>query len=252
MIKIAITDYDGTLKDLKAGEVPKSNVEAIHKWRKAGNKFGIATGRNLNLLELEIKNYDITLDFIICVNGAVIIDKDKNIIHSVRIKPEIMKNFVKLPMVNNSENPMIVFCERYAFSIRPYPEMPIELVPEISFEEVVQREDVVQFGIKFKTYEEPLKAKEELSKEFPMLGGNPNRNFLDINISGVNKKYGVSKLLELMNWQECPVFVIGDDNNDLPMIQHFKGYTVKTAAPFMQEAANKVYNSVGDMLLQNL
>ena len=251
-MKIAITDYDGTLRDFKSGVVPQSNIEAIQKWRKAGNKFGIATGRNISMLDFELKNYDITLDFVVCVNGAVVLDKERHILHSVRIPLSIVKEFIKLPLVTDSDNQLIVFCERKIFSIRPYSEMPIELVPKISFEDLLQREDIVQFGIKFKTAEEALKMKEDLPKIFPMLGGNPNRNYLDINMSGVDKKYGISQLLKVMNWQDCPLFVIGDDSNDLPMIEEYKGYTVKTAAPFMHEAAAKVYDSVGDMLLNNI
>ncbi len=250
-MKIAISDFDGTLKDFNAG-VPKLNIEAIHKWRKVGNKFGIATGRNLKMLLFDLKNYDITLDFAICVNGAVIVDGDKDILHSVKIPPSVMENFIKLPMVKDVDNPMIVFCERKIFSIRPYPEMPLALTPEITLEEAAKRDDVVQFGIKFKTADEPVEAIKKLAREFPMLGGNQNRNFLDINISGVNKRYGIEKLIELMSWQDCPFFVIGDDKNDLPMIECFNGYTVKNAAPFMHEAANKVYDTVGDMLLDNL
>ena len=251
-MKIAITDYDGTLKDIKSGVVPQFNVEAIQKWRKSGNKFGIATGRNISMLDFELKNYDITLDFVVCVNGAVVLDKERNILHSVRIPTSIVKEFTKLPIVTDADNQIIVFCERSVFSIRPYSEMPIELVPKISFEELLQRDDVVQFGIKFKTAEESLKMKEDLPKIFPMLGGNPNRNYLDINMSGVNKKYGISQLLKMMNWQDYPLFVIGDDSNDLPMIKEYNGYTVKTAAPFMHEAAVKIYNSVGDMLIENI
>ena len=252
MMKIAISDYDGTLRELKEGVVPKSNIEAIQKWRKAGNKFGIATGRNISMLDFELKNYDITLDFVICVNGAVVLDKERNILHSVKIPPSIVSEFIELPIVTDSDNQIIVFCERKIFSIRPYSEMPIELVPKISFDELIKRDDVVQFGIKFKTAEEALKMKEDLPKIFPMLGGNPNRNYLDINMSGVSKKYGIAQLLKIMNLQDCPLFVIGDDSNDLPMIEEYNGYTVKTAAPFMHEAAVKVYDSVGDMLIENI
>ena len=250
-MKIAISDFDGTLKNFNNG-IPSSNVEAIHRWRKAGNKFGIATGRNIKMLDFDLKNYDITLDFVICVNGGVVFNKDKEILNSVKISSEIMKDFVKLPMVRDVSNPMIVFCERTVFSIRPYPGIPLELIPEISFEEVVKREDVVQFGIKFETVEEASAANAQLEKSFPMLGGNQNRNFLDINMRGVNKRYGVDKLLEIMNWQDDEVFVIGDDKNDLPMIRKYKGYTVKNAAPEIQAEATKVYETVGALLLDNI
>ena len=250
-MKIAISDFDGTLKDFNNG-VPLSNIEAIHKWRKNGNKFGIATGRNLKMLDFDLKNYDITLDFVICVNGAVIANKNREILHSIKIPQATMIEFVNLPMVRDVNNPMIVFCERTVFSIRPYPEMPLELTPEISFEEVIERDDVVQFGIKFESVEEATSARMQLEKSFPILGGNQNRNFLDINMRGVNKKYGVEKLLEIMNWQNHEVLVIGDDKNDLPMIRHYNGFTVKTAAPEVITEAAKVYETVGALLLDNI
>ena len=163
-----------------------------------------------------------------------------------------MSKFIKLPIIKDSDYRVIVFCEHKIFAIRPYPEMPEELTPVITLEEAAKREDVVQFGIKFNDFEEPRKMIELLKKEFPMLGGNQNRNFLDINMNYVNKKYGVEQLIKLMNWQSSPVLVIGDDLNDLPMIKHFKGYTVERAAKFMHEAATKVYKSVGDMLMDNM
>ncbi len=248
-MKIAVSDFDGTLKGFDE-MIPKKNIEAIQKWRAAGNKFGLATGRNLKLLEIDIKNYDITFDFIICVNGGVIADEKKEIIHSVKIPSEVRRNFLKT--VKEIKNPMIVFCEKTAYSIRPYPEMPIELIPEITFEEVIKRDDVVQFGIKFENAEEAAKSKEKLEREFSMLGGNQNRQFLDINMRGVNKKYGVEKLLEIKKWENCPIYVIGDDANDLPMISRFNGYTVKNSAQFMHKEAKKIYESVGEMLLENI
>ena len=251
-MKIAISDFDGTLKDFNMG-VPRSNIEAIHKWRKAGNKFGIATGRNVTMLDFELQNYDITLDFLICVNGAVIFDKDRNILKSVKISPQIIKDFFEAPLIKDADNPMTVFCERTVFTMRrPYPDIPSELVSEISVDEAMRRDDVVQFGIKFADADAAKRAMEQIESQFPMLGGNPNRQFLDINMRGINKKTGINQLLTLMNWNDNPLFVIGDDKNDLPMITHFKGYTVKTALPSIQAAASKVYNSVGNMLLDNL
>ena len=250
-IKIAVTDFDGTLSPFKE-RIPDENIKAIHKWRSAGNKFGIATGRCLDFIEFDLKNYDITLDFLICVNGAVVFNKNREILHSVTIPIDVMKEFIKLPLVKDSGLPLIVLCERNSYSIRPYPEVPADIVPTLTLEEAAAREDVVQFGIRFETVEDTVKAIAEIQKDFPMLGGNPNRNYLDINIKPVDKKYGIERLLELMHWQDNQIFVIGDDINDLPMIKHFKGFTVKNAAPLVRDAALKIYNSVGEMLIEQI
>ena len=56
----------------------------------------------------------------------------------------------------------------------------------------------------------------------------------------------------MTGWQPEETLFIGDDQNDLPAVKYFHGYTVETAEPFMKEAATKVYLSVGDMLLADL
>ena len=69
---------------------------------------------------------------------------------------------------------------------------------------------------------------------------------------GVSKSQGIAKLLELMNWQNAEVYAIGDESNDLPMLEAYDGFTVNTAREVIKEKARAVYPSVGGMLLANL
>ena len=57
------------------------------------------------------------------------------------------------------------------------------------------------------------------------------------------------KLLEIMHWQDCPLFVIGDDSNDLPMIEeleraliNFPGTVIfsEDDRAFLQAVANRI------------
>ena len=41
-MKILGSDYDGTLT---CGGIEETKIAAIHRWREAGNRFGIVTGR---------------------------------------------------------------------------------------------------------------------------------------------------------------------------------------------------------------
>ena len=49
-----------------------------------------------------------------------------------------------------------------------------------------------------------------------------------------------------MGWQGAEIFAIGDEVNDLPMIEAFNGYTVTTARDAIKAKAR------GAMLLANL
>ena len=55
-----------------------------------------------------------------------------------------------------------------------------------------------------------------------------------------------------MGWQDAEIFAIGDEVNDLPMIEAFSGYTVETARDAIKAKARCAYESVGAMLLANL
>lgn len=65
-------DFDGTL--CLKGDISVENLVAIRKWQAAEHKFGLVTGRNLHLVEVGLKGYDIRLDLCVGLKGAVIFD----------------------------------------------------------------------------------------------------------------------------------------------------------------------------------
>ena len=80
----------------------------------------------------------------------------------------------------------------------------------------------------------------------------PNGCSVDITPAGVSKSQGIDTLLELMGWQQAEVFAIGDETNDLPMLEAYDGFTVDTARDAIKEKARAVYGGVGDMLVDNI
>jgi hypothetical protein len=51
-----------------------------------------------------------------------------------------------------------------------------------------------------------------------------------------------------MGWKAPKLFVIGDESNDLPMLEAFGGYTVDSARPEIKEKAKASFPNVGAML----
>ena len=80
----------------------------------------------------------------------------------------------------------------------------------------------------------------------------PNGCSVDITPAGVSKSQGIEKLREVMGWQQAEVFAIGDETNDLPMLEAYDGFTVDTARDAIKEKARAVYGGVGDMLVDNI
>lgn len=251
-MKIAATDFDGTLCPI--GEpIPAENIKAIKAWQVAGNKFGIATGRGLTLIREAIERYaDWRPDFLVCNNGAVSVDGEGQMIHCKAIASDVLRGVLAMPIMQDESHSLLVFTARSVRSIRPNPDIPAELIPPITLAETLALPDVVQLSMKLATPEEAQQVSAAIHAAYPSLGGNINRSYLDINAVEADKGWGLQQMLGASEWKSSELLVIGDDKNDLPMIERFNGFTVATAKPFMQAAASKVYPTVGAMLRANM
>lgn len=252
--KVAASDFDGTI--YRGLSIAAEDIAAIRLWRRAGNKFGIVTGRPLVMLEPILKMFGLAVDFTICDNGAIIHDGDGQIIFQSEIDKKILLDIMAEPLSSRSlhfafESAEKFFCiivkerswvraemERWHFPLEFIELAQIPSLPKIN-----------QLAMGFESPEEAQAAADALNQKFgDKIFAQKNHDSLDIVAAGLNKAQGVENLLELMNWRGADVFVIGDEANDLPMIKKFRGYTVATAKDFVKREACAVVNSVGDML----
>ena len=252
-MKIAFSDYDGTLAVPGEG-VPTETLDAIHAWRSAGNKFGIVTGRDHSLIAMETAAYEIPVDFYICCNGAAIHDAEGNAVALTHLSRTAMERFFASKHVRTYEGGMLFFTDACAYSYRLRSDVPPScLTPLDRVEDALNLENVVQMGMRFADRTETLAAFAAIDADFPdTFTGNMNRQFLDLNTAGVNKSTGIADLVRRSGWEDADLLIIGDDRNDLAMIEAYNGFTVKHAQPFMHEAARAVYGSVGAMLRDHL
>ena len=252
-MKIAFSDYDGTLSVPHEG-VAAETITAIHEWRSAGNKFGIVTGRDHSLIAMETRAHNIPVDFYICCNGAAIHQPDGTPILSTPLSCAVMKDFFHSEHVCNYTDGMLFFTPERAYTYRLRTDVPPSfLTPLSEIEEALHLKDVVQMGMRFRDRDETLAAFAAIDADFPnVFTGNMNRQFLDLNRAGINKSTGIADFIRHMGWESHELLIIGDDRNDLAMIEEYGGYTVRRAQPFMHEAARAVYDSVGAMLRDHL
>jgi Cof subfamily protein (haloacid dehalogenase superfamily) len=248
-MKIAATDFDGTLYTHEHG-VTDSDLSAIQEWRQAGNKFGIVTGRGLKLILLETSRWQIPVDFFVCTNGAAIFDGQQKLLQEHALSSGLMRRFLQLPFLKDGQQPLLIFTDRDAYSYHFQPRVAVkELRPVPQLDLVPEFKAVTQISMEFADQAQTEKAVAEIEHAFSgTLQCNVNRCFVDVNISGTNKYNGLKALQECLDWQDAPLYPIGDDRNDLPMIEGYDGFTVTRAKPFMHEAAQAVYPSVGSML----
>lgn len=254
-MKIVASDFDGTLY-YKDKDVMQTDLAAIARWRIAGNMFGIATGRGLSLIMKRLRQFAIPFDFLVCTNGAAIFDVKLQVLSSHPMPVVAMRTLLDEPVVRRSHY-ILFFTTREAMIYRPYEEFKDDLkeleIPELNVDEMRQLSDVIQVSLLYSTIEETMQVRDALQERFAnVLCVNRNRCFIDITVDGIDKGVGLQELLRLQHWEDVPLLTIGDDENDLPMIERFDGYTVQSATPAIQQKAIKVYDSVGKFLNEQI
>ena len=257
-MKIAASDYDGTL--FRNDEIAAEDARGVHAWRAAGHKFGVVTGRDYGMLVPQLHHYGVEFDYAVCNNGGIIHDAAGHVLHQEKIAARVLHAIVAEPGVRRSLHfafsaPGRTFLchDREGSWIMREAEQWDFPVVKITEEEIVKLPDIHQFSL---GYDDPREAAEVAAILNAKYGADvhayPNRGSVDITPPDVSKRNGIEKLKQVMGWQGAVVYAIGDEVNDLPMIEAFNGYTVTTARDAIKAKARCAYESVGTMLLANI
>lgn len=93
---ILASDFDGTLyQGAKNGSFLPGDIEAIQNFQKNGNLFGVCTGRPLNAI-LDATSDRISYDFYIITSGAIILDKERNILFQKCLTHHVLQKILDL------------------------------------------------------------------------------------------------------------------------------------------------------------
>lgn len=262
-MKLAASDYDGTL--FRHQKVTDEDLRAIHQWRLAGHLFGLATGRDLNLTMVEIESKNIEYDFIVCNTGASVYIRDeagalKNLL-LMELPPQAAQKVLRHPATRNSN--YWVLCQKatswLAKQVTEKEEtgswlegLGLPLTP-IGWEKAEKLEGLQQISLEYNSPEEAARAVESLLESFGRdMSVHLSTYSVDITAKGASKAEGLLSLLQITGWPTEEILVIGDTENDLSMIRRFNGFAVPNATDEVKQAAHKIYESPGQMLLAHL
>ena len=257
-MKIAASDYDGTL--FRDEKISAEDVAGVNKWRDAGNKFGVVSGRDYGMLMPQLKHYGVNFDYTICNNGGLICDIAGKVLWQGNIPREVLADIAKEKCVQNSFHfafsaiDCTYLCHESEGSwiMREANQWDFQ-IKNISEDEIKNLPQIHQFSLGFLKAEESAEASKFLNERYgKFIHAYPNRCSLDITPQNVSKRQGIENLVELMNWNGAEIFAIGDEINDLPMLEAFNGFTVDTARKEIRDKVKKICSGVGEMLLKNL
>lgn len=241
-MKIIATDYDGTLNH---NGIDKAKQNAISKWRKAGNLFGVVSGRGVRSLLDCIEDKDFEFDFLIANNGAVICDENINTIKEYRCDGAVAKPFIEdlfsweCPFANiDKDAPIMVRAEGEECD---EDEIRIEQLPEITY--------FNQISTMLPTVEEAAEVVLKIRKKYSnVLNPLQNGTCIDIVPTGIDKAKGIYGLLEVVGGSYEDVIAVGDNINDEAMIAAFRSYAMANGVQLIKDLADDITEGITELI----
>lgn len=251
MIKLIVSDMDGTLLNERM-EIPKATVSLIKRAQERGIHFAVATGRDYPLAAPLLKEQMLICP-LIASNGAQYFDGSGNNLYNIGLEKKTVRDMLSIcskydglheelmtsngiysknadqreelvaSMLSNT-NPDISFDEALEIAKDKINEMDIKFVDDYST--VIDDNSIVILkvsvhSIQGKEILEPLKK--ELSDSIHNLAitASSTKN-LEINHLGAQKGLAVARLARELGLKRDQVMTIGDNINDLSMLEWAK------------------------------
>lgn len=211
IMKILASDFDKTLYIEDSLQLNK-NISSILDFMRLGNIFIIITGRSYFDIKLLLNQYHIPYTYLICEDGAKIYDSNDYCLSTSPIEADIVKKIISI-------------VEEFDYTY----------LLDDGYNYTTNINDCVKVVI---PYHDSMKASLLLLKikESVSIEGYISREHININGKGVNKFNSLKRLISMENFNYDDLYVIGDEINDLEMIQNFNGA--------IMEDHNKVFDNI--------
>lgn len=205
-MKVLVSDFDGTLLTTRKQLI--QNNQAVQEFRKKGNLFIIATGRNFTSIMKEIKQISLEFDYLICNDGAMILNQNGTCLEISFLSSDCQKKIIEL-------------FSKFPYQMNWYFDDGFHYVKK----EIKTANRVI---IKFEDLGQAKQVLETVQKEIPQLDGYISRNWVNIMDKNINKSIAIHKLKELASIAEDDIYTIGDNANDQKMLEEYHGYVIET------------------------
>ena len=245
-MKLLASDYDGTL--FRNSRIDKEDITAICKFKEKGNLFGIVTGRSFGFIERELNKNNIPYDFIICINGGYIEDRDKNVIYEKQIPLEIANQIVE--QVKNEKIQLGIICDGILSEVFVFRMKIIKTIAHFFHHRLYQyqlkprnRKIVRNISIHAKEEKYTNEIIEKLQTQFnDYIECNRNgETIIDVSGKGTAKENAVQRVADYFGVSD--IYVIGDSYNDIEMIRAFDGFAISNANEEVLSIAKKEFSN---------
>ncbi len=216
--------------------VPNFNRDAIKKCREKGTKFVVASGRQTELIEdilQEIGTYNLENEHSICYTGLVIVENKNSEILNIRSLPrDIIQKLIYFG--NNYDIDIMVYTLKKLYYFKTHKDSieilkkidedaTYKILTDLDLNQIKEEEKLIKITFSkndldfLKGLKKEMKEKLDFYNELEIFFS--SGRYMEINPKGINKGYAIKWLCDYLNIDIKDSIAIGDNYNDIPMIQ---------------------------------
>lgn len=245
MRKLLASDLDGTL--VLENNLTIENKQAILELNKRNDIFVVSTGRPHNGVTFLEEEHDIKIDYYVLLNGALVLDMNKNTVkHEVISKEtvnEIINEYCKEDMSLSVESG---YCTYFLTDIEHLPYSNTEKVNSI--DEINEELSLISIYIPNYKIEEIERIKNSINEVYgDEVIAYRNSIYIDVVPAGCSKGNGVLYVVEKEEINKDYVYTIGDSWNDISMFEVTNNaFTFHNVEEELKEHVNFIVESVAE------
>lgn len=242
-MKALASDFDGTIFfENEMSGFRENDLISIRKFQKEGHLFGICTGRPISGIITHVQD-KIDFDFYIVTSGALILDKNLQIIDEQSINQEIIKGIIstyKDKIHISIQASQCVYTLEQTNTDIAIPQTVIQSVDEVEGQ---------IYGLSINAYSEENARKLclEINENIQEVEAFQNKQYIDIVKRGCSKGNAVLRLKE--KFQIDYIAGIGDSYNDISMLESADcAFTFVDSPKIVQDKADQLVHSVSEAI----
>ncbi|WP_195599496.1 HAD-IIB family hydrolase [Longibaculum muris] len=244
-MKLLASDFDNTL--WFNDHMKEEDVKAILAFQKQENLFGVCSGRCLHGIVNPSLPYHLDHDFYILLSGALILNKDKEVIFERQIPLSLVQEIydfvehIDMSIVYNDTMYKIYQVKKndyHGVELDSLNELQTDMVSAFSFHYELDQID-----------QATLTTQKILAQFGDVIEAYQNNQHIDLVAKGCSKGHGMQIIQDYFDLSPKDIYGIGDSWNDLPMLDAIEnGYTFTYAPKEVKKHAKKVVTSVAECI----
>ena len=245
-MKILGCDFDGTLN---YGGIDEEKRRAIEKWRKAGNKIGVISGRPPQFAKTLQEEYRLSLDFFVAFNGGVLLNSDGEEIYRA-ICTDVNVNTLIEDLFSWGCEFAHTHCDKYYLIQRKEKDVR---EGEYLLKDTTLPPTLCQVSVALPSVKEAKRVTALINAKYGnSITAFQNERCIDIVPKGVDKAQGMYRVMEFYQAKQNDVLTVGDNANDMDMLQSFRSYAMKNGIEEVKKIATHITESVTELIYKEL